>query len=386
MPIIKIIRNKFILLLLFIITALPVFSQNTTAAEPAAPSHNWLITLLVLMIAIMAFVIWSLGTVLTGLSRQLMEKIRNSKTKAAVITVVLMLSSVYSQAQDMQAIVKTEPNFGGLSSTTFYMLVTVIVIEVFAVFFLLFAIKKIQGELMPQVKSETKTSSLKLWWSRIDNKYFTKAVPVAKEADVMLDHNYDGIHELDNALPPWWKYGFYITIVVGVVYLFNFHVFGNGKSPDQEYTAEQAAAKIQLEMYNAQNKDNIDEANVPMAGADGIAYAKGQFKEKCIACHGELAEGKPGLGPNLTDNYWIHKGALNDVYSSIKNGYPDKGMQSWSTVFTPKEISYLASYIKSLKGSNPPNAKAPQGDLFTDEPAADSGKSVKPDSVLKSGK
>ena len=79
----------------------------------------------------------------------------------------------------------------------------------------------------------------------------------------MLDHNYDGIRELDNALPPWWKYGFYITIGVAVVYLLNFHVFGYGKNPTQEYKAEMAQAKIQKEIYEANNKDKIDENNVP---------------------------------------------------------------------------------------------------------------------------
>jgi len=120
---------------------------------------------------------------------------------------------------------------------------------------------------------------------------------------------------------------------------------------------------------------------VPMAGAEGLQFAKGVFKEKCVACHGDFAEGKMGLGPNLTDDYWIHKGSLNDIYQSIKNGYPDKGMASWIAFYNPKEVSYLASYIKTLHGSNPPNPKAPQGDLYTETAGgtvADSAKAVKP--------
>ena len=125
-------------------------------------------------------------------------------------------------------------------------------------------------------------------------------------------------------------------------------------------------ARIEKEVYEAQNKDKIDEEHVPMADAVGIANGKEIFHAPamCASCHGQLGEG--GAGPNLTDDYWIHKGSLSDIYQSIKHGYPDKGMQAWGSTFTPKEISYLASYIKSLKGSNPPGAQPPKGDLYVD--------------------
>jgi cytochrome c oxidase cbb3-type subunit 3 len=195
----------------------------------------------------------------------------------------------------------------------------------------------------------------------------------------MLDHDYDGIRELDNALPPWWKYGFYITIAVAFIYIFNFHVWGNGKNPTQEYAIEMEQAKIEKELYDAGYIDKIDEANVPMADAAGLQKAKEIFTTDCWACHGKAGEG--GAGPNLTDDYWLHKGSINDIYQSIKHGYPDKGMQSWAVKFNPKEISYLASYIKTLHGTNPPNAKAPQGDLFV-ENGTDSASAVKKDSAI----
>ena len=239
--------------------------------------------------------------------------------------------------------------------------------EVIAILFLAFSVKGMYAALLPEkeiVPAKEKFSTLKKWWSRLDTKIFTKAVPVEQEADVMLDHNYDGIRELDNALPPWWKYGFYITIVAAFVYLLNFHVFGTGKNPTEEYAAEMQNAQIEKEIYEANNKDKIDENNVPMADANGLAMAKDIFTIKCFACHGKLGEG--GAGPNLTDDYWLHKGSLNDIYHTIKNGYADKGMQSWAKEFTPKEISFLASFVKTLHGTNPPNAKAAQGDLFTE--------------------
>ena len=215
----------------------------------------------------------------------------------------------------------------------------------------------------------------------MDKRIFTRAVAVEQEADVLLDHDYDGIKELDNALPPWWKYGFYITIVVAFVYLLNFHVFGIGKNPTEEYNAEMEKARIEKEIYEASNKDKVDENNVPMADAAGLKAGEKLFELNCVACH--LKSGGGNVGPNLTDDYWLHKGSLNDIYHTIKVGYPDKGMQSWSNQFTPKEISYLASYIKTLRGTNPPGPKAPQGDLYVEGAAAvkDSASVARPDSV-----
>ncbi|MGN6249085.1 MAG: cbb3-type cytochrome c oxidase N-terminal domain-containing protein, partial [Ginsengibacter sp.] len=201
-------------------------------------------------------------------------------------------------------------------------------------------------------------------------KLFTKAVPVEKEADILLDHDYDGIRELDNALPPWWKYGFYLTIGFAIVYLLNYEVLGYGKNPIQEYNEEMAKAKIQMEEYAAKSGNTIDENNIKMPDADGLAKGKEIFTTTCWPCHGKLGEG--GVGPNLTDDYWLHKGSLNDIYQSIKHGYPDKGMQAWGKNFSAKEINDLAGYIKTLKGTNPPNGKAPQGDLYVESSSSDS--------------
>ena len=123
-----------------------------------------------------------------------------------------------------------------------------------AILGLLFFIKRIQQELLP-AKEKVRSMALKEWWARVDNKFFTKAVPLEKEADVMLDHDYDGIKELDNALPPWWKYGFIITIFFAVAYLMHFHVLGSGNNPTQEYEAELKRAAVKMEAYAAKNKD-----------------------------------------------------------------------------------------------------------------------------------
>ena len=117
-----------------------------------------------------------------------------------------------------------------------------------------------------------------------------------------------------------------------------------------------------------------------MADANGIKAGMEMFDANCVACH--MKGGAGNVGPNLTDDYWLHKGSLNDIYKTIKMGYPDKGMQSWSSKFSDKEISLLASYVKSLRGTNPPNAKLPQGDLYTEIlPGADSAKVLKTDTT-----
>ena len=382
------IKKKMIIALIAMLTFTTALAQDATGTseKAAGSSNNMLLYLLVSVAIVLAFVIWGLGQALLALSRQVVEK--NKALKTTIITTVvigLLLVSQTSIAQTTEAAVKVLPNYGGLSSTTFYLLLSVIAAEVIAILFLAFSVKGMYAALLPEkeiVPAKEKFSTLKKWWSRLDTKIFTKAVPVEHEADVMLDHNYDGIRELDNALPPWWKYGFYITIVAAFVYLLNFHVFGTGKNPTEEYAAEMQNAQIEKEIYEANNKDKIDENNVPMADANGLAMAKDIFTTKCFACHGKLGEG--GAGPNLTDDYWLHKGSLNDIYHTIKNGYPDKGMQSWSTEFTPKEISFLASFVKTLHGTNPPNAKAAQGDLFTETISTqviDSAKNNKKDTV-----
>jgi cytochrome c oxidase cbb3-type subunit III len=378
MHIFKTISKQLFICISFVLLSITVLAQDgkAPAQQVVTSSYNWLAILLVVTTIVLAFVIWGLGQVLVVLSKQALEKQKQSKqSSSAILTILFLFFTQFAFSQNtVTEAIKVEPNYGGLSSTSFYMFLLVIVAEVFAVFALVFSIKKMYSELMPQKKNVNEPSKLSAIWASLDKKFFTKAVPVEREADFLLDHDYDGIKELDNALPPWWKYGFYITIVVGIIYLFNFHGFGNGKSPTQEYMAEMDKARVEKEIFEANNKDKIDETNVPMADAQGLAAGQKIFTTKCVACHG--AKGEGGAGPNLTDNYWLHKGSLNDIYNTIKVGYADKGMQSWATEFTPKEMSLIASYVKTLHGTNPPNGKAPQGDLFTENATTNATDSV----------
>jgi cytochrome c oxidase cbb3-type subunit 3 len=184
----------------------------------------------------------------------------------------------------------------------------------------------------------------------------------------MLDHDYDGIKELDNALPPWWKYGFYITIFVAIFYILKFEVWHTGMNPTEEYNTEMAEAKIETDAYLASMKENVDEKTVVMLDASGIASGKTLYTKTCVACHSPNGAG--GVGPNLTDNYAIHGASIQDIFKTIKYGWPDKGMQAWQSNFSPVEMQQLASYVKSLVNTNVADGKAPQGDLIKEVAAS----------------
>ena len=377
-----------------ILTALALPLSMAIAAQDAKPAvtqtvstgYNQLAVLLLILIVVLAFVIWGMGQVLTTLGRQLIDKNKNaSKMMSVVLLAGFSLLSQVAVAQEKVAeAAKEVPNYGGLSQSAYYMFLTVIGMELTVILFLAFSIRRMYTELLPEkIKPVKEGSKLADWWQRMDARFFTKAVSVEKEADILLDHDYDGIKELDNSLPPWWKYGFYITIGIAFIYLLNFHVFGLGKNPTEEYNTEMENARIKKEIYEASNKDKIDENNVPMADAVGLLAGKTLFETNCVACH--LKDGGGSVGPNLTDDYWLHKGSLNDIFNTITHGYPDKGMQAWGLQFSPKEISLLASYVKSLKGTKPAVPKPQQGEFYTDAaPVAisDSGAVAKPDSAV----
>lgn len=200
------------------------------------------------------------------------------------------------------------------------------------------------------------------WWSKQYDRW-TNAVPVAQEHDVMLDHDYDGIRELDNSLPPWWIAMFYISIVVAVVYFGYYHVMDYGHLSGEAYEKEMAAAEQQIKRYLASQANTVDETNVTMLeDIDAIAIGQTTYNANCAACHGTMGEG--GVGPNLTDPYWLHGGDIKDVFKTIKYGVPEKGMIAWKSQLRPVEIHQIASYIMTLHGTAPPNAKDPQGELY----------------------
>ncbi len=214
-----------------------------------------------------------------------------------------------------------------------------------------------------QVSAEPQES----FWVRVRKKYWEDPVPIERETEILFHHDYDGIRELDNRLPPWWVNLFIITVVWSLVYMIYYHWGGGGPSSIDEYNQEMERAKKEIAIATAGAANAVDETNVK-ALTESAALAEGEliFKNLCAACHGQLGEG--GVGPNLTDDYWLHGGGIQNVFKVIKYGVPEKGMISWQSQLTPSDMQKVASYILTLHGTNPPNAKEPQGELWKEEP------------------
>ena len=212
-------------------------------------------------------------------------------------------------------------------------------------------------------------------WSLADNKWYKKLVVMlikpestaeVSEDQLLLDHDYDGIKELDNNLPPWWVYLFYASIVFGVVYMVRFEILG-ADNQETELKKEIAQAKIEVAEYMKTAPDMMDEKTVTvMTEPADLAAGKEIFTTNCAACHRADAGGQ--IGPNLTDDEWILGGGIKNIFHTLVNGGRDgKGMIAWKGTLKPKEMQKVASYIISLKGSNPVDPKAPEGEVWVEE-------------------
>jgi cytochrome c oxidase cbb3-type subunit 3 len=206
-------------------------------------------------------------------------------------------------------------------------------------------------------------------WYKNLLKALTRTQPIENEGQLLLDHDYDGIKELDNTLPPWWVYLFYGCIVFSAVYLIRFEIMG-GDNQEMELKKEMAQAKIDVAEYMKTAPDLMDEKSVTLlTDAASLAEGKTIFTTNCVACH--RADGGGNIGPNLTDNHWILGGGIKNVFHTLMNGGRDgKGMISWKSTLKPKEMQKVASYVLSLQGSNPKDAKAPDGEIWVDPTAA----------------
>jgi len=238
-----------------------------------------------------------------------------------------------------------------------------IVLTFFIVLVVLFKVYQILYTVMSKEEEEKAAQAGKnykpvgLWTSLFAS--WTKAVPLEEEKSIELDHEYDGIKELDNHLPPWWLALFYGSIVFGVIYIFGYHVAGWWPLQDEEYAAEEAKA-TEIIQANLGTEGVIDETTITYNDDPAfLGEGKKVFDQICMACH--RADGGGSVGPNLTDNYWIHGGDIKDIFATIKNGVPGTSMTSWEKALSAKQIGQVSSFVYSLKGTNPPDPKAPEG-------------------------
>lgn len=226
---------------------------------------------------------------------------------------------------------------------------------------------KLEGEARERFLAE-KEKSFKFTWLKETYIKLLGQKPLEEEGEIILDHNYDGIKELDNNLPPWWLYGFYATIIFATIYLVRYHIF-DGDNQYDELETELADARIAIEQYKKTAKDLVDINTVTvLTDAADINAGKAIFQTNCVACH--MADGGGGIGPNLTDEHWILGGGIKNVFKTVsEGGRSGKGMIPWKTQLKPAEIAQVASYVLTFQGTTPANPKAPEGDIWVDESA-----------------
>lgn len=301
---------------------------------------------------------------------QYQQEQKKSKNVLKAIVTIFALGGFAVQGLAQETVVTTVSEVSGVSTSSFYTnqaIYIVLAMDLALLGFLvyyknlfhkLYTIDQIEEEIFP-VAQRAKQSS-----DRITH-LLTDTVAVEDEASILMDHEYDGIQELDNNLPPWWKWGFVLTIVVAVIYMFNYHIFKTAPLQDEEYQMSMVKAQENVDAYLKAQALNVDE-NTVIALLEGkdIKAGLNLFNQYCTACHLEGGAGE--VGPNLTDKYWIHGGDIASIFKTIKYG-AQNGMKSWKDELNPVQMQQVSSYILSLGGTNPPNGKAPEGNLYVDD-------------------
>jgi cytochrome c oxidase cbb3-type subunit III len=267
-----------------------------------------------------------------------------------------------------------------VTSFVFFVIVLVLLVAIYLVRILDLLVK--QSEKDRAKKLGIVYAPKPSWWEKMWQSA-NNFVPLAQEKDIELNHSYDGIKELDNHLPPWWKWLFYGTIIWGAVYLVVYHVSSTMPLQIAEYQSEvEDAAEEVRKLRASQPLQAIDENALTFSSdAEIINKGKSVFTgNNCASCH-RIDGGGNTIGPNLTDNYWLHGGEIKNIFGTIKNGVVEKGMPAWGKLMSPQEVRDVTFYVMSLQGTNPLNGKAPQGNLF--KPITQDSLNIKSDSTRR---
>jgi len=371
--------NKLLVFAILIFSTTRVLAQTAEPVQPSlwdGPNLALAIVAVVQLIAIIA-----VGGILKRITANSdffvkIFKLRDSQElKNLALLIGFVGLSTLAHAQERSEIPKY-PEFFNDPNTILLLLLNALLLGVFI--YMTRMLRKTIGMLMPEVEQAPEAVEEKSEEGSFIH-VLTDAVPVEREHEVMTDHEYDGIRELDNNLPPWWVWMFYVTILFAFVYLIYYHVLPYGMSQEEQYVAEVEQAEADREAYLAQAKNLVDENTVEfLADASDLKTGKAIFTELCQQCH--AADGGGGVGPNLTDQYWIHGSSIKDIFKTVKYGVPAKGMISWESQLRPVQMAQVSSYIKTLEGTTPANPKEPQGDFYKPEGApADTTQTESPD-------
>ena len=240
-----------------------------------------------------------------------------------------------------------------IENADIYFLIAINVVLVLVIIYLQSQFKRLLALVYERKRKEKEVKALKKL-----NQVLTDVVPIEEEHTILMHHEYDGIRELDNNLPPWWVWGFVLTIITGIIYLFYYHVFG-GDLQYQAYEKEMRKADTEVKAYLSKMSMNVDETTATlMKDAADLSKGKALFETNCVTCHNPKGEGN--IGPNLTDKNWIYGFDIKDVFKTVKNGTPN-GMPEHNSKFNPVQLQQVASFVLSLPDTK---GKAVQGEIL----------------------
>lgn len=292
---------------------------------------------------------------------------------------VILLFMFFSQFSFAQTVAQDSSETVSSNWSTIILLILIAFEVFFIIFFAYQSFKFIKGNTAYAASGSAQKSWFQTFWDKINS-----FKPLEEEGKIDTGHSYDGIRELDNITPPWFTTSFLLTILFAGIYLYRYHVAKSAPLMIEEYKIAMADAEKEKVKNLAKQGNLVDENTVKMLSAADIEAGKGIFVNKCAPCHAATGGSMPGgVGPNLTDDFWIHGGSLKDVFKSVKYGWPEKGMISWKDQLSANQIAQVSSFIKSIHGSNPPGAKEPQGEKYDEskDAAATTTEAPKTDSV-----
>lgn len=365
----KIHRYIGLLISLLVIPAF-IMAQSGEATAAAAQDSGFMFDMDSALYAIAATlgiaIIVLIGLMKSAIKYHFKNKMRGHSSK----TILLLIASSFGIESFGQAAtpVKSEQLFFTAQG---WMMLIIIAVEIFIIIYLVKWIKQFTGLSAIEDKEQQKTRSL---WERMN-------AFKSREEEELIDtgHNYDGIRELDNNTPPWFTAAFFGTIVFAFVYMYRYHVAESAPLMIDEFKMEMALADAEKLEFLKTQANAIDENTVVQLEEGQYEEGKAIFKTACAVCHGDKGQGT--VGPNLTDDYWLHGGSVKDIFTVIKYGVIDKGMKSWKDDYSPSQIAQLTTFIKKLAGSNPPNPKEAQGELYKEVTAAIKADSTSVDST-----
>jgi cytochrome c oxidase cbb3-type subunit 3 len=346
-----------------VVTLVPNYKENLTL-------FYWLLTSILILIFGIILVATSILNLAKSdyFKKKLAEQSENEDTssssgiKSTIVAIIavfgLMIANNQSLALSFMQAGEAEEGMPWLKveNSDIYFLIVINIILISVIFYL----RRMFNNLLGLIKKQEETEKIEavVAFKKI-NQVLSDVVPIEEEHTILMQHEYDGIRELDNNLPPWWVWMFFATIVFAVVYLLNYHVFKTSDLQVAEYEKEIKRSEKEVKAYLSKMSMNVDETNATLMTGDGdLDKGKALFETNCVTCHNPKGEGN--IGPNLTDKNWIYGFDIKEVFKTIKTGTPN-GMPEHNSKFNPVQIQQVASFILSLPEAK---GKDPQGEII----------------------